>query len=142
MIHPSPSFTPLPLLHPLLLLPPLLLLLLLPPPPSPIPVLLPHPQEFNSSAPPKTEATPQDLITATKGITIASAKTVAAGNSCKQVEVTAAANKSRKAVSELLQATKAVSTKAESQEHKERLVTGRVWHDRLWHATYMYMYLL
>lgn len=77
-------------------------------------------QDYNSSSPPKLEATPGDLIKATKGITLSSAKTVSAGNSCKQLEVAAAANLSRNSVSELLQTAKAVSVKAESEEQKER----------------------
>ena len=77
-------------------------------------------QEYNSASPPRIEASPQNLIKATKGITLALAKTVSAGNSCKQVEVAAAANLSRKSVTELLQTAKAVTLKAESAEHKER----------------------
>ena len=84
------------------------------------PLSLLHSQEYNSASPPRQEATPQELITATKGITLASAKTVAAGNSCKQAEVAAAANLSRKSVTQLLQTCKGVSLKAESPEHKER----------------------
>lgn len=46
--------------------------------------------------------TPETLVTATKAVTLASTKTVAAGNSCKQIDVSAAANLSRKAVKDLL----------------------------------------
>ena len=90
------------------------------PHPMPHPSLIPYSQEYNSSSPPRQENTPQDLITATKGITLASAKTVSAGNSCKQAEVAAAANLSRKSVTHLLQTCKGVSLKGEGPEHKER----------------------
>ena len=62
-------------------------------------------QEFNSDNPPqltKTQSTPEALVQATKSITLASTKTVAAGNSCKQIDISAAANFSRKAVQDLL----------------------------------------
>lgn len=42
----------------------------------------------------------------TKGITMATAKAVAAGNSCRQEDVIATANLSRKAVSDMLMACK------------------------------------
>lgn len=42
----------------------------------------------------------------TKGITMATAKAVAAGNSCRQEDVIATANLSRKAVSDMLTACK------------------------------------
>ena len=41
-------------------------------------------------------------MSATKAITLASTKTVAAGNSCRQIDISAAANLSRKAVRDLL----------------------------------------
>ena len=46
--------------------------------------------------------TPEDLIRHTKPITLATAKAVAAGNSCRQEDVIAAANMGRKATSDLL----------------------------------------
>ena len=46
--------------------------------------------------------TPEDLMRATKPITMATAKAVAAGNSGRQEDVIAASNLGRKAVSDLL----------------------------------------
>lgn len=71
-------------------------------------------------------ATPEELIGFTKHITSATAKTVAAGNSCRQEDVIAAANMGRKAVCDLLGACKGASVSAENQEVKGRtLVAGR-----------------
>ncbi|KAM9495733.1 talin-2 [Clarias gariepinus] len=47
-------------------------------------------------------ATPEELIRMTKGITVATAKSVAAGNSGQQEDVIATANLSRKAISDML----------------------------------------
>ena len=50
----------------------------------------------------KAKATPEALVDTTKSVTLASQKTVLAGNSCKQIDLSAAANLSRKAVHDLL----------------------------------------
>ncbi|OAD56745.1 Talin-2 [Eufriesea mexicana] len=50
----------------------------------------------------KTNVTPEDLVRCTKSITISTAKAVAAGNSCKQDDIIAAANMGRKAISDML----------------------------------------
>ncbi len=55
---------------------------------------------------------PEELIRATKPITVATGKAVAAGNSGKQEDVIVAANMGRKAVADLLKACK-VSAKIE-----------------------------
>ena len=55
-----------------------------------------------------------------QGITLASAKAVAAGKSCKQVDVSACANLGRKAVGEMLQTCKAASKVAESDSDRDR----------------------
>ena len=81
-------------------------------------------QEFESSNPPRSQATAEDLIRSTKGITLASAKAVSAGNSCKQMDITACANLSRKAVTELLETCKAASYKAENGELKSKALTS------------------
>lgn len=47
-------------------------------------------------------ATPEAMVDATKSVTLASQKTVLAGNTCKQIDLFAAANLSRKAVHDLL----------------------------------------
>lgn len=87
------------------------------PPPHPLFVLM---QEFESSNPPKSQATAEDLIRSTKGITLASAKAVSAGNSCRQLDISACANLARKAVTELLETCKSAAYKAENGELKAK----------------------
>ena len=60
-----------------------------------------------------------------QGITLASAKAVAAGKSCKQVDVSACANLGRKAVGEMLQTCKAASKVAESDDDRDRYSSER-----------------
>ncbi len=57
---------------------------------------------FDSGEPPRTRAEPEDLIRATRPITIATGKAVSAGKSCKQEDVIVAANMGRKAISDML----------------------------------------
>uniref|UniRef100_A0A665VZY9 Talin 2b n=1 Tax=Echeneis naucrates TaxID=173247 RepID=A0A665VZY9_ECHNA len=57
---------------------------------------------FQSKDVPEKPTTPEEFIRMTKGITIATAKAVAAGNSTQQEDVIATANLSRKAVSDML----------------------------------------
>ena len=57
---------------------------------------------FNSEDTPQKHVQPEDLIKATRPITIATAKAVSAGNSLKQDDIVAAANVGRKAISDLL----------------------------------------
>uniref|UniRef100_UPI00358E49C6 talin-2-like n=1 Tax=Myxine glutinosa TaxID=7769 RepID=UPI00358E49C6 len=57
---------------------------------------------FESREPPVKMTTPEEFIRTIKGITMATAKAVAAGNSCQQEGIVAMANQSRKAVSEML----------------------------------------
>lgn len=47
-------------------------------------------------------ATPEDLIRSTKQVTLATAKAVGAGNSCKQEDIIAASNVARQAVFEMI----------------------------------------
>ena len=54
--------------------------------------------------------TAEELIRFTKPITMATAKAVAAGNSCRQEDVIVVANTGRKAISDLLKACKVQST--------------------------------
>lgn len=61
---------------------------------------------FCSADPPPKTSTPEEFIRMTKGITIATAKAVAAGNSCRQEDVIATANLSRKAIAEMLHSCK------------------------------------
>ena len=55
-----------------------------------------------------------------QSITLASAKAVAAGKSCKQADVAACANLGRKAVGELLRACKGGSLVAENDSDRDR----------------------
>uniref|UniRef100_A0A7N6AUE2 Talin 1 n=1 Tax=Anabas testudineus TaxID=64144 RepID=A0A7N6AUE2_ANATE len=61
---------------------------------------------FNSSDPPAKTTTPEEFIRMTKGITMATAKAVAAGNSCRQEDIIATANLSRRAIAEMLHSCK------------------------------------
>ncbi|NXH45100.1 TLN1 protein, partial [Dicaeum eximium] len=70
---------------------------------SPLP--LPS-QVFSSPVPPAKVSTPEDFIRMTKGITMATAKAVAAGNSCRQEDVIATANLSRRAIADMLRSCK------------------------------------
>ncbi|KAK2842276.1 hypothetical protein Q5P01_012476 [Channa striata] len=57
---------------------------------------------FQSKDIPDKSTTPEEFIRMTKGITIATAKAVAAGNSAQQEDVITTANLSRKAISDML----------------------------------------
>ena len=59
-------------------------------------------RSFDGPEAPRTPAGPEDLMRATRPITIATAKAVAAGKSCKQDDVIVAANMGRKAISDML----------------------------------------
>ncbi|XP_053502228.1 talin-1 [Ictalurus furcatus] len=61
---------------------------------------------FSSLDPPPKTATPEEFIRMTKGITQATAKAVAAGNSCRQEDIIATANLSRRAIAEMLHSCK------------------------------------
>lgn len=63
-------------------------------------------QVFCSSDPPPKTTTPEEFIRMTKGITMATAKAVAAGNSCRQEDIIATANLSRRAIAEMLHSCK------------------------------------
>lgn len=62
----------------------------------------PSRQVFQSKDGPDKSTTPEEFIRMTKGITTATAKAVAAGNSTQQEDVIATANLSRKAISDML----------------------------------------
>ncbi|XP_014636277.1 PREDICTED: talin-2 isoform X4 [Ceratotherium simum simum] len=64
---------------------------------------------FQSKEVPEKTSSPEESIRMTKGITMATAKAVAAGNSCRQEDVIATANLSRKAVADMLTACKQAS---------------------------------
>ena len=59
-------------------------------------------QVFQAKDIPDRSTTPEEFIRMTKGITVATAKAVAAGNSAQQEDVIATANLSRKAISDML----------------------------------------
>lgn len=71
---------------------------------------------FQSQEVPEKTSSPEESIRMTKGITMATAKAVAAGNSCRQEDVIATANLSRKAVSDMLTACKQASFHADVSE--------------------------
>ncbi|XP_078286201.1 talin-2 isoform X2 [Rhinoraja longicauda] len=76
---------------------------------------------FQSKEVPAKTYTPEEFIRMTKGITTATAKAVAAGNSCRQDEVIATANLSRKAMVDMLTACRqAAFHTAVSEEVRER----------------------
>ena len=59
-------------------------------------------QVFQSREPPANSTTPEEFIRMTKGITNATAKAVAAGNSGQQEDIISTANLSRKAITDML----------------------------------------
>ncbi|XP_006899690.1 PREDICTED: talin-2-like [Elephantulus edwardii] len=71
---------------------------------------------FQSKEIPEKTSSPEESIRMTKGITMATAKAVAAGNSCRQEDVIATANLSRKAVSDMLTACKQASSHPDVSE--------------------------
>ncbi|XP_047218992.1 talin-2a isoform X1 [Girardinichthys multiradiatus] len=76
---------------------------------------------FQSKDAPNKTTTPEEFIRMTKGITIATAKAVAAGNSAHQEDIIHTANLSRKAVSDMLTTCKQAAFHPEvSEEVKNR----------------------
>ncbi|XP_061630364.1 talin-2 isoform X3 [Phyllopteryx taeniolatus] len=71
---------------------------------------------FLSKEVPDKSTTPEEFIRVTKGITMATAKAVAAGNSAQQEDVIATANLSRKAISDMLTACKKAAHHTEVSE--------------------------
>ncbi|XP_071942853.1 talin-1-like isoform X3 [Antedon mediterranea] len=70
--------------------------------------------------------TPEDLIRSTKPVTVATAKAVGAGNSCKQDDIIAASNLGRTAIFELLETCRGAAATAQTPEAKQRtLVAGQ-----------------
>ena len=67
---------------------------------------------FDGPEAPRGNAGPEDLMRATRPITIATSKAVAAGKSCKQDDVIVAANMGRKAISDMLNTCKVSSKDA------------------------------
>ncbi|XP_049882478.1 talin-1 isoform X7 [Pectinophora gossypiella] len=75
-----------------------------------------------SPTPPKSSATPEELVRCTRQMTVATARAVSAGNSNKQDQLTAAANLGRKTVLDLLHACKAAAFTAETAELQARTI--------------------
>ncbi|XP_076439084.1 talin-1-like isoform X2 [Babylonia areolata] len=70
------------------------------------------------------KATAEDLIRFTKPLTMATAKAVAAGNSCRQEDIIAAANLGRKCIFELFGVIKGAAATAETAEIKKRALNA------------------
>jgi len=77
---------------------------------------------FDSPEAPKNIAGPEDLMRATRPITLATTKAVAAGSSCKQDDVIVAANMGRKAISDMLVTCKAAAFASESGDLKVQAI--------------------
>lgn len=79
---------------------------------------------FQSKAAPNKTTTPEEFMRMTKGITMATAKAVAAGNSARQEDIIHTANLSRKALSDMLTTCKQAAYNPEvSEEVKKRALT-------------------
>ncbi|GFY46974.1 talin-2 [Trichonephila inaurata madagascariensis] len=80
---------------------------------------------YDSPDPPMRSATAEDLVRATKPVTLATAKAVASGKSCKQEDIIVAANMGRKAIFDLLMVSKAAAYTSETSKLKqETLASG------------------
>merc|ERR1719431_1361943 len=77
-------------------------------------------RSFDSSEPPRNNAGPEELMRATRPITIATSKAVAAGKSCKQDDVIVAANMGRKAISDMLNTCKSAAYCAETDDLRQQ----------------------
>ncbi|XP_078580001.1 talin-1-like isoform X28 [Branchiostoma floridae x Branchiostoma japonicum] len=75
---------------------------------------------LSSMDPPEKRLPPEDLIRSTKPVTLLTAKAVAAGTSCRQDDIIAVANMSRKSVGDLIVTCKASAFGAENRETTER----------------------
>lgn len=82
-------------------------------------------QLFQSKDVPEKSTTPEEFIRMTKGITMATAKAVAAGNSAQQEDVISTANLSRKAISDMLSACKVLTCRLDGPTPEVYLYTRR-----------------
>lgn len=73
---------------------------------------------------PKREASPEELVAATKTVTTSTAKIVAAANSNKQEEIVAAANMARKALTDLITYGKGAASKADTPDKQARVTVA------------------
>merc|ERR1719510_590468 len=81
-------------------------------------------RSFDSSEAPRNKASPEDLIRATRPITLATGKAVSAGKSLKQEDIIVAANMGRKAISDMLTTCKATAFSSEKKEIRSRALTS------------------
>merc|ERR1719278_1305886 len=79
---------------------------------------------FDSSEVPKNKAEPEDLIRATRPITLATGKAVSAGKSLKQEDIIVAANIGRKAVSDMLTTCKNAAFASSREEVRSRALNA------------------
>ncbi|KAG8222944.1 hypothetical protein J437_LFUL000239 [Ladona fulva] len=79
---------------------------------------------LNSGDQPRMQYSPEDLVRSTKPITLATAKAVAAGNSCRQEDIIVAANMGRKAISDMLTVCKGTAYSAETVELRKRTLAA------------------
>merc|ERR1719189_3254331 len=79
---------------------------------------------FDSSEPPRSKSSPEDLVRATRPITLATGKAVSAGKSLKQEDIIVAANMGRKAISDMLTTCKATAFSSEKKEIRSRALTS------------------
>merc|ERR1719225_1412482 len=79
---------------------------------------------FDSNEAPRSKAEPEDLIRATRPITLATGKAVSAGKSLKQEDIIVAANMGRKAISDMLTTCKATAFSSEKKEIRSRALTS------------------
>merc|ERR1740128_753612 len=77
---------------------------------------------FDGPDVPRHSAGPEELMRATRPITLATAKAVAAGKSCKQDDVIVAANMGRKAISDMLVTCKAAAYGSDTGELRQQAV--------------------
>jgi talin len=83
-------------------------------------------QAFDSPEVPKGRTiVPEDLVRMTKPVTTATAKAVAAGNSCRQDDVIVAANTGRKAISDMLTTCKVGAYQVEGEMRERLQIAGR-----------------
>ena len=79
---------------------------------------------FDSPEAPRHKAEPEDLIRATRPITLATGKAASAGKSCKQEDIIVAANMGRKAISDMLATCKAAAFHSKKQEVRNRALSA------------------
>ena len=83
-------------------------------------------RSFDSGDVPKRKATPEQLVNATKPVTLATSAAVAAGNSLKQEDTIVAANMGRKAIGDLLITVKQAAWATDQPDDRRQVLdTGR-----------------